>query len=664
MLRYRADIDGLRALAIIPVIVYHLGFPWLPGGFVGVDVFFVISGYLITGILVREIDAGQFSLARFYLRRARRILPALFVVLGASLLGGLLILTPTELQNFGKTMAGAAGFISNVLFFRETGYFDIAAERKPLLMTWSLGIEEQFYIAWPLTLLVLSKRRSLMPAGVAGIAAVSFFIATREVAGGSSAAFYLLPGRAWELLLGASLALRGEFLSLPSRRSFVSHAASIAGLGLIIASCLGLDRGSPFPGWNAVPACLGTLLVIWAGEDAIGNRLILSSRPLVLIGLISYPLYLWHWPLKSFAHIVTGPDLPSSLAVSLAVCALLLSILTWRFIEKPLRSASATAPAPALARFGLLTAIFVVVGSLTYFGKGFPGRVPDEFLRADAARRDIDPHAATCLLELSSMASVELPTTACAWGSAGPPTMALWGDSHAGTLAAGLGPSAVRNARGLIQLTATNCPPLPGVHVIAGYRRLPGCAEFNEQVSDFLLSRTEIKTVFLTARWAVYTEPSEGRGPAYRLTDAPEGEPSGQDSRAVLERRLRQIVARLTASGKRVVLIGSIPEMGRNIPECIQRRIWLGRLAIATDACSVPAEAVKQRLTFSTATLSAIADGSDAVFAAFPAELLCSSADCESAAGEQILYLDSDHLSASGARYIVEHLGLDSVGPS
>lgn len=638
-----------------------MGASWLPGGFVGVDVFFVISGYLITGILAREIEAGRFSLIRFYLRRARRILPALFLVLTATFAIGLILLSPNELRNLGKMIAGTSAFASNVLFLRESGYFAAAAERKPLLMTWSLGIEEQFYILWPLTLALLTKWRRSLPAAMGAIGVASFGIACWEVSRSSSAAFYLLPGRAWELLLGASLAIQPEFLA--NRRhsgALGHHVASLVGLVLIAGSVLRLDQTSAFPAWNALPSCIGALLLIWAGEDAVGNRFVLSSRPLVFIGLISYPLYLWHWPILSFAHIINGPVLKVGLLLPLVGLALGLSILTWRYLETPLREARGAVPLVALTRYGILTGAFICLGTLTYLANGFPSRAAAGFLKADAARTDINPLRASCLRDLG--AGVPLGGKECTIRRPGKPLVAVWGDSHGDGIAPGVRAWAERNGYGFVQLTAKACPPLPGAHVVEDREILRGCDAFNAQVTDLLLADIEIKTVFLAARWALYTENSrfgEDPGAAYYLVAEASEERSTANSRQIFELALVQVVARLRSAGKAVVVLGQTPEMGHDTPACYERKARFDRLGMDSETCTVASSAVSRRLDFTNHVISKLGGGNSDVRSFLPTTVLCTAEECRSQVEGMILYYDDDHLTAAGARYLVDRLSIE-----
>lgn len=335
---YRPDIDGLRALAVLAVLAFH-AFPVLtPGGFVGVDVFFVISGYLISRHLLMQLESGSFSIRGFYARRIKRIFPALTLILAVCALFGWIVLTPEEYEALGKHIAGGASFVANIMYWREAGYFDRAADTKPLLHLWSLGVEEQFYIFWPLLLALFWKLRKHMAWLIAAMIALSFAYSVWLVHHDLTAAYYSLLTRFWELAAGAAVAYGVLYRHPPGNRWRVF--ASWAGLALLLLGMFALKHSDPFPGALALPPVLGAALLIHAGTGAWFNRQVLACRPLVWIGLISYPLYLWHWPLLSFARIMEAQTPSIPLRVGLMVAALLLSWLTYRFVELPIRTSS------------------------------------------------------------------------------------------------------------------------------------------------------------------------------------------------------------------------------------------------------------------------------------------------------------------------------------
>lgn len=381
---YRADIDGLRAVAIIAVVLYH-GFPTIvTGGFVGVDVFFVISGFLISANIFRQIDAGAFGFRDFYGRRIRRIFPALIVVLVACLSYGFVVLLPSELALLGKNVVGGAGFASNLLLWHEAGYFDQAAVYKPLLHLWSLGVEEQFYIVWPAALWLLARWRQACPIVLLLAWAVSLGVSIAIVGHHETVDFYAPFTRLWELDSGGLLAWLTLYTDLPAivgrhgrslARLRIADALSLLGLAAILCAVITFNRRLPFPGALALLPVVGGILLIAAGPSALVNRTLLTTRVAVFIGLISYPLYLWHWPLISFAYVIDrGRPLKIGLVVSLIAVSIALAWLTYRFIERPLRFGGQKRRNTVLL-LGVMTAIGLA-GVITWQARGFPGRYP------------------------------------------------------------------------------------------------------------------------------------------------------------------------------------------------------------------------------------------------------------------------------------------------
>ena len=434
---YKREIDGLRAVAVLPVILFHAGFETFRGGYVGVDVFFVISGYLITSILINDLERGGFSIFRFYERRARRILPALFTVIVACIPPAFLWMTPAQMQDFTQSIVAVVFFASNILFWREEGYFAAASELKPLLHTWSLAVEEQYYLIFPLLLLIvwpLGRRRAFWI--LAGTAAASLGFSewgTRNLPGFT---FYLAPTRAWELFAGGLCA----FASL-RRPQGSSDLLSGLGLALIVAAILGFDRTLPFPGLWAVVPVLGTMLIILFAGAGTAVQMILSTRPLVGIGLISYSAYLWHQPLFAFARIQSLSAPPPWLMLSLGGASLLLAWGSWRLVEQPFRRGQ--------GRFlpsqrGVFAASATVAALLAAFG--YAGHRTDGFRSAylalhpereanlalvETARQEAPYQGGgDCVFHVSDLDPAALARIRACRAAIGPGLLVL-GDSHA-----------------------------------------------------------------------------------------------------------------------------------------------------------------------------------------------------------------------------------------
>jgi peptidoglycan/LPS O-acetylase OafA/YrhL len=394
-LTYRREIDGLRAVALLPVLLFHAGFSWAPGGFVGVDVFFVISDFLITSIIVSEMQSGTFTIARFYELRARRILPALSVVMIACLPFAWLWMLPEDARSFGDSLLAVSAFGSNVLFFFTSGYFDTTAELKPLLHTWSLAVEEQYYILFPL-LVMLTWRwgRGVLTALFILLGLISFGLAVYSVNEHAAFAFYMLPTRGWEIMIGACLAL------VPVRRQagWIFELAGLTGLALIAMAVWAFDRTTPFPGAAAlVPTCGAALLIACASPQTVSGRL-LGSRALVGIGLVSYSAYLWHQPLLAFARHRSSGEPPPALLAALLVVALILAWATWACVEAPTRNRQRV----PLNRLAWLLSVgwlaIAAAGALALATGGFPTRVPEDVRRVAAGTRDRSPRQAECLV--------------------------------------------------------------------------------------------------------------------------------------------------------------------------------------------------------------------------------------------------------------------------
>ena len=341
-MNYRPEIDGLRALAVIPVILFHAGFSSFSGGYVGVDIFFVISGYLITSIIINDLDRSKFSILNFYERRARRILPALFFVMLICIPFAWELMPPLHLKDFGQSLVAVSLFSSNLLFWTESGYFVDFAEFKPLLHTWSLAVEEQFYIFFPIFLLIFWKfHRLILISAIAILFIVSLYLAqigsTNSNSSISSATFLFLHSRAWELMIGAGAALYLKYFSKPCKRIFNNVFSSI-GIILIFYSIYVFDASTPFPGIYALIPTLGTLLIILFANQTTAVYSLLTMRPIIGVGLISYSAYLWHQPILAFARYQTDfHNLNNAAIIFLCILAIFFGYLSWNYVEKPFR---------------------------------------------------------------------------------------------------------------------------------------------------------------------------------------------------------------------------------------------------------------------------------------------------------------------------------------
>ncbi|KJZ56983.1 acyltransferase family protein [Pseudomonas fluorescens] len=472
---YRPDIDGLRAFAILAVVIFHAFPTLLPGGFVGVDVFFVISGYLISSIIFKNLESGTFSFYDFYSRRVRRIFPALLLVLAATFAFGWITLLATEFQQLNKHIAAGLSFVQNIVLFQESSYFDVSSELKPLTHLWSLGVEEQFYLAFPIIALCIWRWSLNALIIITTILLTSLCFNIVEVSANTSAAFFLPQYRFWELLCGSTLAYIGITRNSDPPTLIISNLASGLGLGILIASIIFINKNLQFPGYWALPPVLGSALIIGAGQKSVINKYIFNNRIAVWIGLISYPLYLWHWPLLTFARIIESEVPSPQTRIVVVLASVGLAWMTYRFVEKPFRAK----PNPRLIFNGLIVtaAIVASVAVLTVMNNGFPFRQKDreEFAQSFANtapdwkyftnnqtavrfRMDCDFYDTNSFFKGKA---TNIPASSIAPSCYTPTSnkkVLLWGDSHVQQLNYGL-THTLPDSVSILQVASSGCSP-------------------------------------------------------------------------------------------------------------------------------------------------------------------------------------------------------------
>lgn len=499
-LPYRPDIDGLRALAVLAVLIYHAGFSFLPGGFMGVDIFFVISGFLITSFIVRDIKDGTFSMVGFWERRARRILPPLFVVVVATLAAGAFIFLPFDFAQLGKEMASQAVFGSNILFMFQGGYFADGDGFKALLHTWSLAVEEQFYLFYPIGMALFARFVSrnffyiILPAAILSLVlclCVSHY--------SDRVAFYALPFRGWELLAGALVAIA------PAMRPSLRNIAAFVGVGCILWSLFFYHPPMPFPGWPTLFPVIGASLLIWSGGGTLAGK-ILSLKPMVAIGLISYSLYLWHWPLLVYARYLPIYEVTPLIGYVCMALAFVLSYLTWKFVEQPVRKKQILHTRESIFLVSLAgLAVMAAIGGAIIATKGFPQRFDDSVLSYANGKFDGNPHRDEC--DQPEIADIEQGKACQTNPGAGIPTFVVWGDSMADAIApAFYGLSEKTGKNGYI-LTGHGCPPILGAKSPRSFKGFD-CTKFNDAVYD-LMVRENIKTIFIVGSWGNWLRPGQ-----------------------------------------------------------------------------------------------------------------------------------------------------------
>ena len=548
--QYRPDIDGLRAIAVLAVVFFHAEIPGFSGGFVGVDVFFVISGFLITSIILKEIRAGKFSIARFYERRIRRIFPALFPVIAFVLTVGAIIFYSKSFKDLGGSITATTLFVSNIFFWRHSDYFAAAAITKPLLHTWSLAVEEQFYIFFPLLLIAINRysKKHYLP-WFLGIWFLSFIISMYSVYSYPIPTFYLVPTRAWELLTGSILAL-GIIPKIQT--NYLRNILSLLGLGLIFYSIGFFTEDTIFPGANALFPVLGTSLIVYSGIGGIGEICkYLSIKPLVFIGLISYSLYLWHWPLFVFAKYLLFRDLNTAEVTGIILIAFLVSVLSFKFIEQPFRGIQPIIPTRKhlFAVAGMMMLVTSSVGLIVDYQNGMPYRFPKAEAATAQALLDMktDPQWIDYeenMKNISKLNEGKIPAVIGAEGAV--PSFVLWGDSHAKSLVTAVAVSAKRyGLSGYDIAHGEVIRPLIGINKEGSSYD----SKHNQSVINFIKSHPEIKTVILAGFWTN----------DIRFRDAI-GEYSGkQPSSVLLKAGLARSVDALQALGCNIVLVSEIP---------------------------------------------------------------------------------------------------------
>jgi peptidoglycan/LPS O-acetylase OafA/YrhL len=664
---YRPDIDGLRAVAIIPVVIFHAFPTLLPGGFIGVDIFFVISGFLISSIIFKGLERKSFSFSSFYANRIKRIFPALLVVLIVSVVIGWFFLLPGEYERLGGHVAGGAGYAENLVLWREAGYFDTRTILKPLMHLWSLGIEEQFYLTYPFLLWAAWRLRRNLLAVLVPLICISFAVNVWEMSRDAAAGFFLPQTRFWELWSGGILAYLDLFGPYVRRRCadgsvrlthrfseqepsagvwIVPEVLSVGG-ALLIGVALVLVRERAFPGWWALLPVGGASLLILAGPSAWINRKILSNRAAVFIGLISYPLYLWHWPILSFGRIIRGEELPSGVRIAAVLVSLLLAWATWRFVESPIRFGRKT-----WVKTAALVAVSVAIGSLGYTihsEDGFANRfrnIPGDFDWAHPEKESTPD----CREKLAP-----IKMDYCRSSGAGTPDVLLIGDSHAGAVYRGLAQAYDRRSEIVMNLAVAACVPFYDTETYTlGVPRGRDCRPLVNRMLDFAISSPTVRTIILSMRGPKYVTGLDF-GDAATLPPkiiAPDGAAENSSRDALFASALRNTVARLSASGKNVVLFEDWPELGFDPRTCLPRPVPL--FSRVRSLCGVPRAQVDARNQAYREIVSEVQKEFSRLVVFDPLPYLCDSNACYAMREGHLLYRDENHLSAAGSAYLAE----------
>ena len=671
---YRTDIDGLRAIAILGVVLYHAGLKSMSGGYAGVDVFFVISGYLIGGNILDGLARGDFSFRRFYLRRVRRILPALVVMVLAVMLLGWFTLMPHVYRYTGGAAFSALLSLSNIWFLFTIDYFRPEAAEDPLVHTWSLGVEEQFYLIVPLMLVLLwrwgSGARLIAPALIALIAA-SFFVAVATSAEYRMQAFYLLHTRAWELLIGVAIAVAERRRPLP----IALHApAYVLGLILVLIGLWSVPPKAPWPGFWTLPAVLGSALILAAPHAPKWLQTPLTVAPMRFLGLISYSFYLWHQP--AFSLLKSALLWPETLAgIALVLAGVIaVSALSWRFVEQPFRRPG---PVPRPRRLALTgaAALVVVIALGGHISRGYPSRMPPEVMALLDMRLSASRDYKRCMYSRPQVPDFKAES-ACVLGNGGViaapedaatarPEIALWGDSHGARLAGPLAAELARDGLRTRQFTLSSCLPVPGL-IIPGQTRASQCPAFNDKVMTYLAAHPEISHVVLFATWKNYLFDISGPDMTghsredgfFAIPQQASPPPSGAAIRSAITDHLARQLHSLTRGARRVTLVMPVPRPDIDIPLLFGTRAWWGTppprdAGYPRAVYDVLGRDMKAVFTEAIALADAPAG---AITLIDPAEIFCDAQSCALIRDGQLLYTDGNHPSPPGLALFVPEI--------
>lgn len=653
---YRPDIDGLRAIAVLSVIVHHAWPAVLPGGYMGVDVFFVISGFIITALILRKLQANNFSLPEFYARRMKRIFPALFVVMVVTAMACYFLFLPNDMRDFGKSVAATTLFIANLNFYGEVGYFDAPSFEKPLLHTWSLGVEEQFYLVWPLVLLLLWRRLRFIPllASMLLLSGMAFVSMARLVTADPDGAFYLPQGRAWELLVGALLATTVSHFRLSRQLGqLVSAFAAV----VLIMTLAATQQGG---GVNLIALVLivfatGILLITHA-TGAIATA-VLAKRPLVLIGQMSFSLYLWHWPLLSISRYVNYGQPPDHMLLLSIVATFVVSYFSWRWIELPFRSAPVATSRNrriVILSGGTASMLICVLGVSTYLSGGFPWRVPPHVLALDAYAAE-EPSTRPFCHRWDPALPGEMR---CDFGEqfAKHTELLLIGDSHADHyapafqyLADSLG------YRGRV-MTGSSCLPLFGLYHMTNDRTRNNCERYRADMLEYIERMAAPTVIVLAGRWATYIHGpiDQKASDSGYLAFGPDDPFSEEHSLRVFETLLARTAGYLVSLGHSVVIMGQTPEFGRKPLICVARQ-WMVQGDVATT-CGIEAKRVREYLQPVSEKAAAVASIFDRVQFVDPTPLFCTQVTCSPTLDQTLAFRDDDHLNPRGAIEVGKYL--------
>lgn len=653
-LNYRREIDGLRAIAIIPVIFFHAGFKVFAGGFVGVDVFFVVSGYLITTIILNDMNSKKFSILTFYERRARRILPALFFMMFCCLPFAWRWLPPDHLIDFCHSLLAVSAFSSNILFCLKSGYFGTKAELVPLLHTWSLSVEEQYYFLFPLFLMVLWKLRKRWIFGsLMTIAIVSLIVAQWGAYNRPSATFFFLPTRGWELAIGALIAFyflyKREHSEFIKSHKISSEVLGSVGLALICYSILAFNKSTPFPSLYALIPTIGTaLIIIFSNSDTVIGRL-LSTKSMVGIGLISYSTYLWHQPLFVFSRHISLKEPSGTLLLTLSIASFFIAYLSWRYIEMPFRDRTVISRRAvfSFALFGSLA--FAVIGVTGHFNNGFAAR----YIVSQSILDSFKEHQ--LLVKCDKNFTGKDIVNSCLVGSdaSNAEKIAVFGDSHSISLLPAFDVYGKQNNYSVMHIGLAGCPPLVDVDIAKGFYGTGVCENLSAKELNYV-KENNIKKVFLVARWSLYTDGDYDQDmEGYFIVSKSDNSLSRSTSRANFEESLDKTVKAYNMHFAEVNIVLQVPQQDINPKETYYKLSKYSDNDNKLHKLSVSYQKHLNLQQYNRRVIYDIKDKNNNVNIINFDSSLCNESNCYIGEFDRSFYIDSKHLSPSGAMQLV-----------
>ena len=629
-MNYRADIDGLRALAILPVIFFHAGFSLFDSGFLGVDIFFVISGFLITSLILKDISSNNFSVLNFYERRARRLLPALLLVCIVSIPIGWLVLLPSHLNEFGKSLISTITFSSNFLFWQETGYFDIESDLNPLLHTWSLAVEEQFYILYPLFLILLWNfgQKNLLSLLII-IFFISLFVSNWASLNKPAANFYLLPTRGWEILAGAIPAFILKIYPRLSRSYSINSIVSLSGFLLIIASFIFFSSETQTPSLKTVPLILGTVLILMFFDKSSPLSKFLSLKPIVFIGLISYSWYLWHLPVLAFAKNYSLTGISDQSIFLLIILSFVLACLSWKFIEKPIRDGILSKKNFIISISALSLSVSIFSFFLIINEKNI-NNIPNDYLKPNYGIKDRE-------CNLKSIEECILGTKT---------ELILWGDSYAMHLSQAIGSSATKISH--TQVTKNTCSPVINTSkTISNVQFADECINFNNIVLNSIIANTKIKYVILSSTFSFDNNRPIKINSKYFV----------DSNNVLIQENINKTISKLESSGKKVLIISPTPSTRANYDPA---RCSLNALkrSISPEICFFNKKDYSKKTINGYNLLKAVESNARILWID---SLICEENICRTIIDGQPIYRDNGHLSAYGSDFIGRKFNLNKI---